>query len=102
MEVLAMRRLEALAVCSLLPAALLAQAPTGTVSGSVTDTSGGTLTNATVSLINERTGARRQAMTEADGFFRFPDAQPASSELAVQATGFRQYSHKGIQVAVNR
>src|SRR5205823_6201216 len=83
-------------------AALLAQAPTGTVSGSVTDSSGGAIANAKVSVVNQQTGVRREAATEADGFFRFPDTLPGSYDLTIEASGFRLHSQKGVEVAVNR
>lgn len=89
-------------VISLSAATLLAQAPTGTVSGSVTDSSGGTVANARAAAINQQTGVRREATSEADGFFRFPDMPPGSYDLTIAAPGFRLHSQKSIEVAVNR
>ncbi|HKX28789.1 MAG TPA: carboxypeptidase regulatory-like domain-containing protein, partial [Blastocatellia bacterium] len=80
---------------------LWAQTVTGTISGTVVDVSGLLIPNATVVLINERTGDSRSAVTGETGGFTFPALQPGNYTLKVSQKGFRTYERKGNILSAN-
>ncbi len=49
-----------------------AQKTSGTITGTLTDPSGAVVPGATVSVVNERTGAAREAATNEEGSFAGP------------------------------
>ena len=69
---------------------LRAQNTEATVLGTVKDPSGGVVSGATVHLKNQGTGAERTATTDANGDYRFTNAQVGSYVLSIEATGFQQ------------
>jgi Carboxypeptidase regulatory-like domain len=87
-------------------AASLAQAQgvgtSGEISGTITDSSGGALTKATVDVVDLGTGLRRQATTNAVGYFRITGLPPATYEVSVQAPGFATEIRKSVPVAIGQ
>jgi len=88
-------------------AALLALTPTasaqktsGTITGTVTDPSGAAVPGATVSAVNERTGAARQAVTNEQGSFSFPELDPGMYTLTVSKGGFRKLTERNVELHV--
>ena len=61
------------------------------LSGTVTDPTGAVLVNATVSVTNTDTKAKRAGVTNASGQFTIPSLQPATYRLSVEAPGFKTY-----------
>jgi len=85
-------RLFALACCALAPGAIaLAQETVNqaTISGRVLDPQGVSVPGATVSVRQTETNATVQAITEADGRFRFPYLKIGPYELEAQLQGFK-------------
>src|SRR5258708_20416366 len=88
-------------------AALLALTPTasaqktsGTITGTVTDPSGAAVPGATVSAVNERTGAARQAVTNEQGSFSFPELDPSVYTLTVNKGGFKKLTERNVELHV--
>ena len=68
----------------------LAQSSSATISGTVTDQSGGNVPNASVKLINQLTQVVVTTTSHANGEFVFPDIQPGTFTVVVDATGYKE------------
>jgi len=66
-----------------------AQSTFGSFLGVVRDPSGGVVPNATVSITNAGTSAKRSATTGQDGSYVFVNVEPGTYELVVEAPGFQ-------------
>ncbi|MGD1069768.1 MAG: TonB-dependent receptor [Bryobacteraceae bacterium] len=64
------------------------QAETGQIIGTVSDPSGAVVPNAKVTVKSVATATERSQTTDAAGSFIFPNLQPETYEVAVEATGF--------------
>src|SRR5215207_369931 len=100
------RRWPTLLLCGLFAALFLglpsrAQTVTGNINGTVTDASGGVLVNATVTLVNEKTGDRRNVNTNEDGRFNFAAVQPGVYTLRVEQQGFQALERKNTVLSAN-
>ena len=71
-----------------------AQTFTGGVRGVVSD-SGGVVPGVTVTLINEATGATRDAVSNERGQYDFSAVPPAVYTIKAELTGFKTYENKG-------
>ena len=71
----------------------------GTLVGNVTDSSGAAVPGATVTLINTDTNLAREAITGAEGVYRFVNVQPATYRVRVTLTGFKEYVRDGVPIA---
>jgi hypothetical protein len=69
----------------------------GTIGGKVTDPSGGAITGARVSLSNDLTLYRREALTSGSGEFQFTNIPPNVYHFEVDASGF-QHHHQDLDV----
>ena len=58
------------------PASLAAQVLYGSMVGNITDSSGGAVPGATVTITHSETGASHEAVTDANGTYRFSTVQP--------------------------
>ena len=67
----------------------IAQTSSATISGHVVDQTQGIVTNAQVKLINEQTGVIVTTQVLGNGDFIFPDVQPGTFTVEVQAPGFK-------------
>lgn len=87
-------------VALLFLAAVASQAQTvqGVVTGTVSDSSGAVLPNASVTLTNEGTNVTQQAITGADGIYRFSLVPPGEYMVSVKASGFTQKDVRGVTV----
>ena len=65
-----------------------AQFETASVLGYVHDSSGAALPNATVSLVNQGTGANVSVKTNAQGAYEFTDVKVGNYLVTAQADGF--------------
>jgi len=90
-----------LTVC--LFAVMGASAQTGTTSlhGVVLDKSGATIAAAKVTLMNVQQGAERSIDSSGSGEFEFLALQPGMYVLTVEASGFRKYERKNLELLVN-
>src|SRR5688572_30557876 len=70
-------------------APLFAQSPTGTIAGTVADQVGALLPNATVTVTNADTGAKRVVQTAPDGSFSLPSLPAGTYDVVVTITGFQ-------------
>ncbi|HEX6186589.1 MAG TPA: TonB-dependent receptor [Pyrinomonadaceae bacterium] len=80
----------ALFVISVLAGVASGQVTTGTINGSVQDQQEAVVAGATVTIRNKETGAERTATTSESGAFIFPQVQPGSYMLTVEARGFKR------------
>ena len=89
-----------LATILLLPAVSKAQEPSG-LAGTVTDPSGGAITQASVKLVNTRTGNTVETRTGDTGYYRFVQLPPGPGyELTVSKDGFRSLTISNLYLAV--
>jgi len=73
----------------------------GTITGFAKDPSGAVIPAAKVSLVNEATGVERQSITNQEGYFVFPNLQPAMYTLRVEAPGFKRFETSHIKLDPN-
>jgi len=85
----------------LLAASAAAQTISGEISGTVLDESGAVVPAAAVSLVNQNTGATRDATSNEMGLFVFPVLQPGSYTVKVTNRGFRTFERTGIVLSAN-
>lgn len=71
------------------------------LSGTVYDTASLAVPGASVSLVQEATGAQTVTTTDASGRYAFPRANPGDYTLRVEMSGFRQVTIAGLRLAVN-
>lgn len=79
-----------------------AQTVTGTLQGTVTDSSGGVLPGVTVTIRNDDTGAGRDLVTNAVGFFGAPFLQVGSYTVTVKLDGFQTVIEQKVLVSLNQ
>ena len=77
-----------------------AQKTSGTITGTVTDPSGAAMPGATVGVVNERTGAAREAATNEEGSFSFPELEAGTYRLTVNKGGFKKLALKSVELHV--
>ena len=76
------------------------QATTGSLNGTATDASGAVVAGATVTIVNNATGAERSAVSNSGGTFDFQALQPGTYTITVDATGFRRAVDRAILISV--
>ncbi|MEO8434432.1 MAG: TonB-dependent receptor [Pyrinomonadaceae bacterium] len=86
-----------MAALAMSPGITLAQSGPATISGTVKDRDGAGVSGAEVSLVHSQ-GARRTALTGADGKFTFANVPAGSYALSVNRSGFGHYT-AAVQVA---
>src|SRR5437773_3692642 len=77
-----------------------AQKTSGTITGTLTDPSGAVVPGATVSLVNERTGAARETATNEEGSFSFPELDAGTYRINVNKGGFKKLSLRNVELHV--
>lgn len=78
-----------------------AQTFTGGVRGTVQE-SGGIVPGVTVQLINEDTGATREAVSNELGAYNFAAVPPGNYTVRAALTGFRTYESRGVRVGAQQ
>ena len=71
------------------PAGRAQSGPTGSLSGTVTDQAGAVIPNATITVTNVATGAKRTITTDAEGFWKAPVLEVGTFKITIEATGFK-------------
>jgi len=100
-----MRRLALLgAVLALLGMAgtVSAQTATGQITGTVKDATGAVVPGATVTVVSELTGAKREATTDKSGDFVIPLLPVSSYSVTASLQGFRAAKRTGIHLNVDQ
>ena len=107
MEWLAMKRnfftkvVTTFAMCLLVVCGAMGQAGTTSIHGVVTDKSGAVIAAAKVTLLNPAQGLQRSVDSAEAGEFEFVALQPGTYTLVVEASGFRKFEQKSVQLLVN-
>lgn len=70
------------------------------VSGSVTDPSGAVIPGAQVTLLNTATGVKRNAVSNASGYYTIPSVDVGVYDISVTARGFKSAAQQGLRVDV--
>src|SRR5665213_2679826 len=70
---------------------------TGSLSGKVHDASGALVPGAKVTLVDEKSGAKRATVSNGDGLFTINAIQPDTYDLLVTFKGFETYKVTGIE-----
>ncbi|HEU5233368.1 MAG TPA: TonB-dependent receptor [Terriglobales bacterium] len=90
-----------LATSLLLCVSGLAQSTTdGAIGGTVYDANGAVVPNATVTVHNNGTNAEQRITTDASGYYRVRQLQPATYTVTVNSTGFSPYKAENVVVQV--
>jgi len=97
-----LRGLAILAAVSGLAAGLSGQVTSGEILGLVRDPSGAGVTDAKITVRNLETNATREAMSEPDGSFRFPQLPIGPYESTVEKTGFAPHVRGPIVLRLNQ
>jgi hypothetical protein len=85
---------------SLAPA-VFGQAVNATLLGTVTDSTGATVAGAKVTATDSATGLIHESVSNESGNFTFPDLQPNTYSVTVEAKGFKKDIHKNIELLSN-
>src|SRR5688500_19936677 len=99
-----MRRLVSLIMLlalTLSAGAASAQEQRGSIEGVVKDTSGGVLPGVTVTA-QSVSGAKLEAVTDAEGIFRFPSVAPGTYSVAANLAGFAPRNVSNVQVSLGQ
>ncbi len=89
------------AMCMLVVCGAMGQAGTTSIHGVVTDKSGAVIVAAKITLSNPGLGLQRAVDSGASGEYEFIALQPGTYTLIVEATGFRKFEQKSVQLLVN-
>ena len=81
-------------------AAAFGQTDRGSITGTVTDQSGGVVANAKVTAAATETGEQREATTNSNGSYSFPQLRAALYTITVEAAGFQKSVITDFKVAV--
>src|SRR5437667_3416440 len=77
-----------LVACHSLVISAFAQGASATLSGTVEDTNGAVIPGVTITVTNNATGAQRQTVTNAEGYFVVPLLPPSRYQITAQNQGF--------------
>src|SRR6266542_4986512 len=86
-------------LCMSYPGMAAAQFDSGQIAGVVRDQSGSATPGATITVQNEGNKDKRETVTNATGFFAFPDLPVGSYTVTVQLSGFRRFVQTSIKLS---
>ena len=81
---------------------LFSQNDAGRIVGTVTDASGAAVPNASVSVVNERTGQERKVNADAAGYYVMASLGSSTYRVSVQGTGFGLWETTGVPISVGQ
>src|SRR5215475_13346038 len=84
--------------CLLLAVAAVAQIQNGQFTGTVTDPSGAAIAGAKITVTNAATNFTATDVTNGSGAYTIKELPAGSYTLAVEASGFRGYTNKGVTI----
>src|SRR5262245_48745115 len=84
---------------ALLSAAAMAQFDSGQISGFVRDPSQSVIAGASVIVTNEGNGEKHRTVTNAGGYYVFPNLFVGSYSIEVEATGFKKSVQTGVKLS---
>jgi hypothetical protein len=73
----------------------------GTLSGYVKDATGAFVANASIRLTNERTGAVRTAVSDAEGFYQVLGLVSGTYAIETEVPGFKKYRNAGVTLRLD-
>lgn len=91
-----MRKRVLLALCLFYVVSAPGQTPTARITGTVLDSTAMSIPSATITAINESTGATVEARSNAQGIYSLPFLNPGKYEVHVEASGFRRHVRRNI------
>ena len=77
---------------------LWGQVDTGSISGTVVDTSGAVVPGVAITARNEGNKTTQQTVTNASGFYTFPNLAVGEYSLSAEAKGFQKYVRAGLHL----
>lgn len=89
-----------LAICG--SSLAVAQSASGTILGTVRDSTGAAVPNATVAMVNQQTGFRREVPTDHSGDFEAPYLPLGAYKVTVKANGFKTIERSGLTLDVDQ
>ncbi len=75
-----------------------AQTAAATINGTLTDAAGASIPDASVSIVNQGTGAKTDTKTNSDGTFSMTGLQSGTYDVTITKTGFQTFVEKNIYV----
>jgi hypothetical protein len=81
--------------------ALFGQAVSATLLGSVNDSTGAAVPKAKVIATQASTGVVHETVSNESGNYTFPDLQPGTYTVTVEAGGFKKSTHQNVDVLIN-
>lgn len=94
--------LAALLIISMYSVNSHAQTSSATISGYIVDQSKGAVPNALVKLVNQLTGVMVTTRARADGQFIFPDVQPGTFAVVVDAPGYKEVRKTNLRLSASQ
>src|SRR5215831_3106388 len=73
----------------------------GSISGTIKDSTGGVIPGAMVTITNSSIRTEFKTMTDARGYFSFPNLAVGTWDLSLEATGFKPQKKNGLIIDVN-
>ena len=92
----------AFSIAALFSSNLAAQSASGTILGSVRDASGAVVPGASVTIVNQQTGFRREVPTDTNGDYEAPYMPLGDYVVSVKAAGFKSVERSGITLEVDQ
>ncbi len=79
---------------------LCSQISTGTITGTLTDPQGAAVVGVKVLIVQTNTNFQTTSETNSDGFYRTQSLQPGTYDVTYEASGFKTFVQKGLQLRV--
>ena len=84
------------------PHSLLTQTGSGGLSGTIVDASGAAVSEATVTVVNEDSGAQVVTLANSEGLYRVPSLLPGNYRVEAAKTGFEKLVRRGLVVTTGQ
>ena len=81
---------------------IFAQIDAGRFVGTVTDASGASVPNASISVVNEKTGQERKVTADGSGAFVVPNLASSTYKISIQTPGFAEWKATGVPISVGQ